>query len=468
MTQFQVLVVAPLECNRDMFSRWRYYDLAFRFIEEYPIDGLSAWRVDSTPSSEIIDVAAQCFQYSGGYAQHALNRFFSQALLRCRPRVVVVVGLTGCTADLLRVADLLNVPAVLILEGPVEPPESLSESTRQWLRSSFACSQRVLTAQESPDRKWLAWLGVDSLDGLGALESLLGRLVEQSAPEYQYDYSIYEFCQRDHPLLMNMQRADVRHFEGSTRVVDLACGVGIFLDCLRQHGISAEGVERDPRVAQYARGMGLKVATDDALNYLENTANGIDGIYCSHFVEHLPVADVQRVLLLMAQRIASGGVLVLVFPDPESIRSQLLGFWRDPEHVRFYHPELITSIAATLGLELEWSSYMEQPHRVVPFSDVPMPMVQVTPFPALTESVHIRRPGLGERLLRKLGLVSDRRFRRLEGRLDALSHVLDQQSRQYIEAVAQLEQRTSTLWALNQTWAWNDNVTLRFRKRGKQ
>jgi SAM-dependent methyltransferase len=468
MTQFPVLVVAPVDWNRGTLSGWRYYDLAFRFTEECPTDGLSAWRAESTPSGEVIDVAAHCRAYSGGYAQHALNRFFSQAVLRCRPRVVVVAGLTGCTADLLRVADLLNIPALLILEAPVELPESLSAATRQWLKSSLACCRHVLTAQEAPDSRWpIAWLDAQPLDRLGALGALLDRLVQQALPEHHYDYSIYEFCQRDHPLLVNMQRTDVRHFQNSTRVLDLACGVGIFLDCLREHGIEAEGVERDPRVAQYARGMGLKVSTDDALGYLENTASGFDGIYCSHFVEHLPVAEVQRVLQLMATCIASGGVLVLVFPDPESVRSQLLGFWRDPEHVRFYHPELITSMAATLGLELEWSSYMEQPHRVVAFTEAPQPVDQITELPALPEGANTHQPGLGERLLQKFGLVSERRFRHLENRLVEWSRMLERQSKQYIEASKQLEQRTSTLWDVNQTWAWNDNVTLRFRKGGQ-
>jgi SAM-dependent methyltransferase len=469
MTNFQVLVVAPVDRNRDMFAGWRFYDLAFRFVDDYPTDGFSAWRTESSASGETIDVAAHCHAYSGGYAQHALNRFFSQALLRYQPRVVVVVGLTGCTVDLLRVADLLGIPAVLILDGPVEPPNALSEATLEWLRSSLASCRAVLALQGKPDSSWPdAWLDRTTVAELGVLDTLLDKLVEQSLPAYGFDYSMYEFCQRDQPLLVNMQRNDVRHFQASTAVLDLACGVGIFLDCLRQAGINAEGVERDPRIARYARGMGLNVSTDDALAYLENTTKRFDGIYCSHFVEHLPLEGVQQMLQLIAQRVASGGILVLVFPDPESIRSQLLGFWRDPEHVRFYHPELITSMAATHGLELEWSSYMEQPHRVVSFTETPKPEDQGAPFPALPVIVEKNRRGLGERMLQKFGLVSERQFRRLEDRLMEWSRTLEYQSRQYVDASKQLEERTRSLWDVNQTWAWNDNVTLRFRKGREQ
>jgi hypothetical protein len=125
-------------------------------------------------------------------------------------------------------------------------------------------------------------------------------------------------------------------------------------------------------------------------------------------------------------------------------------------------------MAATLGLELEWSSYAEQPHWVVPFTDTPMPVLQGIPLPPLPASVGIHGHGLVEKLLQKFGLVTERQLRHLEQRLAEWSSALEHQSRQYVEVSKQLEARTSTLWDVNQTWAWNDNVTLRFRKSGDQ
>jgi hypothetical protein len=43
-------------------------------------------------------------------------------------------------------------------------------------------------------------------------------------------------------------------------------------------------------------------------------------------------------------------VFVAVFPNPESVRMQLSGFWKDPEHVRFYHADLIGAVCAHYGL----------------------------------------------------------------------------------------------------------------------
>lgn len=465
MTNFQTLVVAPVGWDSGLLSRWNPYYFEFRFVESFPSDGLSAWRSNASAERETIDVAANCYKYSGGYAQHALNRFYSQALLRLSPKLVVIVGLTGCTVDLIRVADLLNIPVVLILEVPVEPLDSVNEATQTWLKSSLSACTCIISGQSQVDPSWPnAWIDGDLVE-VNELEIIVDKLLAQSSSLTYYDYSLYEFCQRDHPLLVKMQRGDTKHFEGCTKVLDLACGVGIFLDCLRQEGINSEGVERDSRVAKYARGMGLDVTVADALEFLDQTHTNFDGIYCSHFVEHLPFDAVQRVLQLMAQRMTKGGTLVLVFPDPESIRSQLLGFWRDPEHVRFYHPELITLMAATVGFELEWSSYMEQPHHVVPFTAMPPPIFQDANPPTMRLAEHVKVRGLCERLLQSLGLVTERRFRELEVRLLDLSKSLNHYAQRCVEVDQILENRTSVLWDVNQTWCWNDNVTLRLRKK---
>jgi O-antigen chain-terminating methyltransferase len=210
--------------------------------------------------------------------------------------------------------------------------------------------------------------------------------------------------------------------------------------------------------------MGLDVTVADALEFLDQTRDSFDGVYCSHFVEHLPFEAVKRTLQLIARRMVKGGILVLVFPDPESIRSQLLGFWRDPEHVRFYHPELIALIAATVGFELEWSSYMEQPHSVAPFTANPPPSDRVGAPPLLVGGESVSALGFGERVLQLLGLVTQKRFRRLEERLSGWSNELAVYFRQCAEFDQQLENRTNVLWSVNQTWSWNDNVTLRLRK----
>ena len=84
-----------------------------------------------------------------------------------------------------------------------------------------------------------------------------------------------------------------------------------------------------------------------------------DGIFCSHLMEHLPFDRVTRLVELITTRLDPGGVLALVFPNPGSIRLHLFGFWRDPEHVRFYNGNLIASVCQHYGLEMEYSNEEE-------------------------------------------------------------------------------------------------------------
>lgn len=433
------------------------FTLEYQYVDTTRNDGFAAWRTAATGGSEKVEVSRDCEPFSGGYTRHALNRFFGQALLRLKPSLVLISGFTGCTADLPRVARLLGVPVVLALGKPSGGLDDIDAATERWLRASLSDCDRILLGDAAPADWPSAWLGGRELETLSLAEAAATAL-GGTVPAFHYDYSLYEFCQRDHPLLVGMQQGETAHFRGCRQVLDLACGVGIFLDCLRREGIAGIGVERDPRIAEYARGMGLDVVSEDALAYLEGHAGDYDAVHCSHFIEHLPVEAVTRLLELLFERLPAGGVLVLVFPDPESIRSQLLGFWRDPEHVRFYHPELVSAMAMACGFELESSSYDDQPHRVVSFAEDPPELPSIAGPAAVAGRAP--EPGLLERLLGLIGLASSGRVAALEQRLEDLTRGLEE----HAEVSASLADRTDVLWDVNRTWAWNDNVTLRLRK----
>jgi SAM-dependent methyltransferase len=460
----QVFIVSPVDFDRQTVGLARAFYLEYEFTSDHPADGFAAWSRSVTDKTESVDVAASCKFFTGGFRQQALNRIFARNLLKVRPNLVVVAGLTGCTVDLPRLSNLMGVPTVLLLDEPVEEIESLDEGSHRWLEDAVNCSSIVVALSEEEHGWPEDWIDevAGNPDDINAL--LQEALRDVPEPTYRFDYAAYEFCQRDHPLLVNMQKADVAHFAGCDQVLDVGCGAGIFLDCLRQEGIRGVGVERDHRIAAYGRGMGLDIVTEDALTFLERLECPFDGIYCSHFVEHLPYESVQRLLELLTSRTSEGGIVVLVFPDPESIRSQLLGFWRDPEHVRFYHPDLITALANSVGLELEWSSHQAQPHKVVsfPWEAPAVGPVETPPYPV----VHRARPaGFMEKLLYRMGLVPRRHLERIEEALQASVKALHQVCKDQGRALAELEKRTDALWDVNLTWAWNDNATMRFRKR---
>ncbi len=288
------------------------------------------------------------------------------------------------------------------------------------------------TTHFEPDSWPMAGLNPDEKRWRQGLHDMLA----QTAPPARtgFGYESYAFAQRNHALLQTMQQGMVAHFAGCTRVLDVGCGTGIFLDLLARAGIPASGVERNPQSVTYARALGLQVHEADALTFLAQQPAVCDGLYCSHFVEHLPFDIVCLLIERCALALAPGGVAVLTFPDPESIRSQLLGFWRDPEHVRFYHPDIIEVLARTHGLVLEVNSQRSPGRKVVSF---PLAPPDAPPEPA---------PGRWSRWLARLGIASQ--------------HALQAERAQRHHVETWVRQ----LWDVNQTWAWDDNVVLRFRK----
>lgn len=409
-----------------------------------------------------LEIPAASRMLDGGFRSHALNRVFANQLMRSPPSCVILQGLAGCVLDLARIARILGVPVALLLETPDDYRALSAES--DWIKNCLGALDLLVAQEAVADRLRALSPAVCPTDDFKSPEQIVdaARSRRQTKGHFEacaFDYSLYEFLQRDPPLLMRMQEPLAQLFDGCSRVLDLGCGAGLFLSLLAERGIAAKGVERNPVIARYGREMGLDIETSDAIDFLES-ASGYDGVYCSHFVEHLPFDSVDKLIASIAAALEPGGRAVFAFPDPESIRSQLLGFWRDPEHVRFYHPELIETVALAHGLSLVWSSYDEQPHEVVPFPLTAPAVPSLAAVPPSAGPGPATHGGLWSRARRLLGLPSAAEVTQLRDQVAALQSVVATQT----AALRGLVDRTDTLWAVNRTWAWEDNAVLMFRK----
>ena len=179
-----------------------------------------------------------------------------------------------------------------------------------------------------------------------------------------FNYSDYESRLIDLEYIRMLQRPRVRFFKDCKKVLDLGCGPGIFLELLKESGIHAVGVDRNEAIVAKARLKGLDIIHSDLSEYLDESKEAFDGIFCSHILEHLPFEEVVRLIEKIAIRLLPGGMIVFVLPNPGSIRLHLFGFWRDPEHVRFYTGNLIASVCQHYGLKVEYSNEEETPNSL--------------------------------------------------------------------------------------------------------
>ena len=336
----------------------------------------------------------------GRFADFSLVRPFVRALLANKPESLTLDYLCDASADLVRFALALNIRVIVEagLDGVAVGDKPVDQ---RWGNALLAALQRADT-----DASTAAWSDGES------------------------GYEQYALSSRNHNLLIQWADRVMPFFEGKSSVLDVGSGTGVFLDQLARRNIAGRGIDNNPASVRYASMLGLDVQLSDARAALSGSEASFDAIHCSHFVEHLPMDALTELLALITAALAPGGRLVLVFPDPESIRSQLLGFWRDPDHVRFYHPDIVETIALSLGLEPEFNSQREERHLIAPFSMTP-------PEPEAAPESYNDAP---------VNSDIEHRMQQLEKR------------------VATQEEWIRQLWAVNQTWAWSDDAVMTFVK----
>ena len=248
-----------------------------------------------------------------------------------------------------------------------------------------------------------------------------------------FNYSDYESRLMDLDYIRMLQRPRVRFFKDCKKVLDLGCGPGIFLDLLKEAGIGAAGVDRNEAIVEKARQKGLRVIHSDLFDYLSRTEEEFDGIFCSHLLEHLPFEEVVRLIEKAAIRLLPGGTVVFVLPNPGSIRLHLFGFWRDPEHIRFYTGNLIASVCEHYGLKVEYSNEEETPNQLE------APRFEPISIPPLEK----------------------RRKRFFQGKREEMESFLREFNRR-VEVFNQKVEKFSE--ALNKIWSRDDEVVLVLRK----
>jgi O-antigen chain-terminating methyltransferase len=277
-------------------------------------------------------------------------------------------------------------------------------------------------------------------------------------PKGPFDYSHYELSFRDRQFNRALLAEYLPYFVGCRTVLDLACGSGIFLELLAEHGITGIGVERNPQVAAWVQQQGWAVVQQDVFEFLTHARDTYDGMFCSHFLEHLPFDGVLRLMELILPRLEPGGTLVVVVPNPESIRMQIFGFWRDPEHVRFYHPELLEAVCEHYGLHVIHTNWREPS-----FAIAPLPWEQSPPEDQ-GPGQERKRSWLRE-TVRAWYLQMLRRLRLAPAAdLVALEERLRKDQAAFQQALVTWQERAT--WAINRMWAWPDNAVIVCRKQG--
>lgn len=131
-----------------------------------------------------------------------------------------------------------------------------------------------------------------------------------------------------------------------SKIVDLGCGRGEWLELMAEAGFEGQGVDLDDGMLATCLANGLSVAKEDAIKYLQNLQDeSIAVVSGFHVIEHIPF-DAQRKLVSEAYRVLKpGGLLILETPNPENFLVGTNSFYLDPTHLRPVPPQLLHFLA---------------------------------------------------------------------------------------------------------------------------
>jgi 2-polyprenyl-3-methyl-5-hydroxy-6-metoxy-1,4-benzoquinol methylase len=217
----------------------------------------------------------------------------------------------------------------------------------------------------------------DALRTLGELEQRLTRVerrggaaagpqtvAAQPAQATIPDYFAFEARMRGSTAdVRERQRPYVDDFRDAAPVLDVGCGRGEFLGLLHDAGIEARGVDADADMVAYARGERLEVEQADALAYLEAVSEGsLGGIFMAQVVEHLPPAQLFRLLELAARALRPGGLLVAETINPLSPLA-LRSYFADLTHAQPIVPETLKLLAKQAGFNQIETRYLNAPRH---------------------------------------------------------------------------------------------------------
>jgi O-antigen chain-terminating methyltransferase len=146
------------------------------------------------------------------------------------------------------------------------------------------------------------------------------------------------------------QKDYVQYFVGQSDVADVGCGRGEFLELLRDHGISARGVDLNPEMVALCTSRGLTAAHADARAYLRSQATEtLGGVIALQVIEHLEPAHLAEFLSLAHDKLRPGATIVLETINPSCWVAFFESFIRDLTHVKPIHPETLQYLLQASG-----------------------------------------------------------------------------------------------------------------------
>lgn len=133
-------------------------------------------------------------------------------------------------------------------------------------------------------------------------------------------------------------------------VVDIGCGRGELLALLKEHGVSARGVDSNAAMVELCRSRGLNVEQGDGLSYLQRqNDNSIGGLTAIQVVEHFAPGYLVGFLEAAFHKMRRGAPLLLETINPACWMAFFETYLRDLTHQQPLHPDTLEHLVQSSG-----------------------------------------------------------------------------------------------------------------------
>jgi O-antigen chain-terminating methyltransferase len=185
------------------------------------------------------------------------------------------------------------------------------------------------------------------------------------APLEDWQYTGFENRFRGSSEEVKKQQENyLSYFRKGTKVLDLGCGRGEFLERLEENGIQAEGIEINGQMVDICRDKGLNCFKADILEKLAEYEDGsLGGIFSSQVIEHLPPSYLKRMIETSYAKLASPGIIILETVNPTSVFALVQIYYLDTSHQQPLHPQTLQFFLESSGfeeVEIRYSAPLEE------------------------------------------------------------------------------------------------------------
>jgi SAM-dependent methyltransferase len=133
-------------------------------------------------------------------------------------------------------------------------------------------------------------------------------------------------------------------------VLDIGSGRGEFIALLKEHGITATGLDLNESMVSLMKEKGLDGQLNDAYNYLRSCkSDSLMAITGFHLVEHIPFPDLLRIFTECYRVLAPNGFVIFETPNPENTTVGSNNFYIDPSHLHPLPPAVLQFALETRG-----------------------------------------------------------------------------------------------------------------------